>query len=184
MGDDVLLTVEECVLVVIDIQEKLARAMHEKEKFTDNLLRLLQGIKILEIPVIFTEQYPQGLGPTISEVLELLPGEKPIIKKAFSCWRVPEFTIRLQSCGRKQVLLTGIESHVCVYQTAIDLLNAGFGVHAVTDCISSRTAPNRDLGLQRMRDAGARLTSVEMVLFELLKAAEGEKFKAISRIVK
>ena len=178
------LTAGECVLVVIDIQGKLSKSVYEADKFMDNLLRMIQGAGVMNIPVVLTEQYPQGLGPTVPEVLDLLPGIQPVPKRSFSCWGEQQFVTRLVANGRKQILLTGIESHVCVYQTAIDLLKAGYGVHAITECISSRTQENRRLGLTRMQEAGARLTGVEMLLFELLKAAEGDKFKAISKIVK
>ena len=178
------LDIENTFLLIIDMQEKLWRVMYEKEKILDNLQRLIRGTQVLDIPIVMTEQYPQGLGPTIPEVVSLLPNIKPIAKVSFSCCGDKNILGELEGVNRRQVLITGIESHVCVYQTAIDLLNSGYEVQTVTDCISSRTSENRELGLKRMNQSGAVLTGVEMVLFELLKVAEGDKFKAISKIVK
>lgn len=184
MTQSPILTVENTALVIIDVQEKLWRVIFEKEKLRDDLQRLIRGVQVLGIPIIMTEQYPQGLGPTVPEVINLLSSTKPIAKLSFSCWGDENFRKELTALKRKQLLITGIESHVCVYQTAVDLLKAGYEVQAVTECISSRTVENRELGLRRIEGAGGRLTGVEMALFELLKVAEGEKFKAISRIVK
>jgi nicotinamidase-related amidase len=116
--------------------------------------------------------------------MNLLPEVKRLPKTVFSCYRDSAFKNELETLSRHQVLLTGIESHVCVYQTAIDLQRAGYTVHIVTDCVGSRTAANKALGIQRSTAAGARPTGMEMVLFELLQAAEGDRFKAISKIVK
>ena len=179
-----MLEVNSSVLLVIDVQEKLFRVTHQKEKLLDNLQRLIKGIKVLEVPIIATEQYPQGLGPTVKEVAALLGGVKPIAKTSFSCCGDKAFIKEFQKLRRQQVLLAGIESHVCVYQTAADLINAGWEVYAVSDTIGSRTKENNDIGLRMMEQMGARVTSTEAVLFELLKVAEGEKFKAISQIVK
>ncbi len=178
------LTLENTALIIIDVQEKLWRVMCEKEKLLDNLQRMIRGAQVLNIPIITTEQYPQGLGPTVPEISNLLSGSKPIAKLSFSCCGDTKFLHEIRRTDRKQLLITGIESHVCVYQTAIDLLNAGYEIQAVTECISSRTPENRELGLRRIEGAGGKLTGVEMALFELLKVAEGEKFKAVSQIVK
>jgi len=184
MGNSAFLSVADTVLVVIDVQEKLFRLMYEKDKMLDSLQKLIQGARVLEIPIILTEQYPQGLGPTLPDLMKLLPGVKPLPKRAFSCYRDAGFRKELEAVSRKQVLLTGIETHVCVYQTATDLLTTGYDVHAVTDCVSSRTAENKELGIRRMSLNGAKPTGMEMSLFELLEVAEGERFKAISKIVK
>ncbi|RPJ56479.1 MAG: hydrolase [Dehalococcoidia bacterium] len=184
MNNSAFLSVVDTVLVIIDVQEKLCRFMYEKEKLLDSLQRLIQGARVLELPIILTEQYPQGLGPTVPELVNLLPGVKPLPKRAFSCYRDAGFRKELEAVSRKQVLLTGIETHVCVYQTAVDLLTTGYTVQVVTDCVSSRTPENKELGIQRMSLAGGKPTGMEMALFELLEAAEGERFKAISKIVK
>jgi nicotinamidase-related amidase len=179
-----MLELKSSVLLVIDVQEKLFRAISEKEKRLDNLQRLVKGIQVLEVPLIVTEQYPKGLGPTVKEIADLLPGFKPIAKTSFSCCGDKAFSREFKKLDRKQVLLAGIESHVCVYQTAADLIGSGYEVHAVGDAISSRTEENRQVGLKMMEGLGVKPTSTETVLFELLKIAEGDKFKAISKIVR
>ncbi|MBN1366877.1 MAG: hydrolase [Dehalococcoidales bacterium] len=184
MDKPVFLSVSNTILIIIDVQEKLWRVMYENEKLSDNLQRLIRGIQILNIPIILTEQYPQGIGPTVPEIAALLTDIKPLAKLSFSCCGDTNFLKILKNIDRKQVLVTGIESHVCVYQTAVDLLNSGYEVQAVTECVSSRTAENRLLGLQRIESAGGKLTGVEMALFELLKTAGNEQFKAINKIVK
>ena len=184
MSDSNFISPKDTVLVIIDMQGSLFRVIDEHDKLLDNLLRLIQGCKVLEIPVIITEQYPRGLGPTLSEVSVLLPDCVPLPKTVFSCYRDSEFRHSLESTSRSQILLTGIETHVCVYQTSVDLSRSGYGVNIVTDCVGSRMAANKALGIQRAAAAGAKLTGMEMVLFELLQAAEGERFKAISKIVK
>jgi nicotinamidase-related amidase len=184
MDRESFISIGNTILVIIDVQEKLFRLIYEKEKLLDNLIRLVKGAKVLGIPIMLTEQYPQGLGPTLPELMELLPGITPLPKRVFSCYRDGKFRGELEAASRRQVLLTGIETHVCVYQTAIDLLNSGYGVHVATDCVSSRAAENKKLGIKRIRMAGGKPTSMEMVLFELLEVAEGERFKEISRVVK
>lgn len=179
-----MLSRELAALVLIDVQGKLAQLMHEREALFDNLQRLIQGVRVLGLPVLWLEQYPQGLGPTIPEVARLLSDLQPVAKMSFSAWGCEAFRQRLEASGRRQVLLAGIEAHVCVYQTAVDLLAAGYTVEVVGDAVSSRTAANRQLGLERMRAAGARWTGVEMALFELLRTAAAPAFKAIARLVK
>ncbi len=178
------LTPDQAVLVLIDVQEKLAAVMHERTCLVDALQRLIRGARALGLPVLRLEQYPQGLGSTIPEVAGLLPDVPSIAKLSFSAWGSSEFRQRLEATGRQQVLLAGIEAHVCVYQTALDLLAAGYTVEVVSEAVSSRAAANRVRGLERMREAGARLTGVEMALFELLRTAEAPAFKEIARLVK
>ncbi|MBR9987223.1 MAG: hydrolase [Desulfosarcina sp.] len=179
-----MLKLNNAVLLLVDIQGKLAHMMHEKERLFANLRKLIKGIQVLGIPVLWVEQNPVGLGPTIPEVADLLTDSTPIGKMSFSSCRNDRFLQALKNLDRNQVLIAGIEAHICVYQTAVDLVNMGVGVQVVTDAVSSRTAENKAIGLQRMRDAGAGLTSVETALFELLEVAEGEAFKALLKIVK
>jgi len=178
-----MLTCDNAVLVVVDVQGNLARRVHEAEALADAVARLVSGAKVLGVPVLATEQNPAGLGPTIDEVRSQLPAE-PIAKTAFSCCGEPAFMEALKAAGRRQVLLAGIETHVCVYQTARDLLADGYGVHVVADAVSSRSERNREIGLIKMQAAGAEVTSVETALFEMLAVAEGPRFKAILKIVK
>ena len=179
-----MLTKEYAALVVIDIQGKLATLMHRRELVYKNVIRMIKGAGVLDVPVIWTEQLPDKLGDTIPEIKEALEGIQPLVKKSFSCCGDNAFLKQLSSLGRKQILLTGIETHVCVYQTALDLLEAGYEVYLVRDAVSSRIEENYHLGVERIREAGAKLTSVEMSLFEMLKVAEGDQFKQIINIVK
>ncbi len=179
-----MLEMANAVLFVVDVQGKLAHLMHEKIILFKNLQRLIKGIQVLGVPILWMEQNPDGLGPTIPEIADLLPAIKPIGKMSFSGCRNDRVLQALKTLNRKQVLVAGIEAHICVYQTAADLVDMGYEVHVVTDAVSSRNAENKTIGLQKMSACGASLTSVETALFELLKVAEGDPFKAILRIVK
>jgi len=179
-----MLTVENIALLIIDVQGKLAQLMQGKEVLFENLQRMIKGAQILGIPIIWTEQNPRGLGPTIPEVAPLLSNSQPIHKLSFSCCGNEDFMRELRALNRKQILITGIETHICVYQTAMDLINLGYEVEVVADAVSSRTVENKQIGLEKVRDGGGKLTSTETALFELLKVAEGEKFKEILQIMK
>jgi nicotinamidase-related amidase len=168
-------------LVVVDVQEAFRPAVRKFEQVVANIATLVEGAKTLAVPVVVTEQYPRGLGSTVPEVAQHLPeGTEPIDKVCFSAAQADGFDLG----SRDQVLICGIETHVCVSQTAHDLLDRGLQVHVVRDAVSSRTKENRDLGLRKMEDSGAILTSVEMALFELLGAAGSPEFKAVQALVK
>ena len=171
-------------LIIIDIQGNLAQAMHDKENLFTNNVRLIQGFKVLNLPVIFTEQIPQKLGQTIPQIAAELDGIKPIAKESFSCWDENNFKEQLEVLNRRHVVLLGIETHVCVYQTALDLIANGYNVHLVADAVSSRTPENRQIGIDAMKSAGAHITSMEMVLFELLRTAADLNAKEFFKIVK
>lgn len=177
-----ILEIDKAVLVIVDLQTTLANVMDSKAILIENAIRMVRGAQALQIPVIVTEQVK--LGPTVPEVTSLLPQIKAIVKESFSCSGNKEFGDALSRQKRQQVLLTGIEAHVCVYQTTVDLLNSGYEVHVVSDAVSSRTARNRELGLQKMKDHGASITGTEIALFELLKTAAHEKAREIFKIVK
>ena len=179
-----MLAIENSILIVIDIQDRLVRVMHEKEVLLENLQKIIKGAGILNIPMIITEQDPEKLGATIPEISPLLGNIRPIHKSSFSCCETDAFMKELGRMKRGQVMVIGVESHVCVYQTTVDLIRLGYEVHIVTDCTSSRTGKNRALGIERMRDEGAKLTGTEMALFELLKIAGSDSFREISRLVK
>ena len=179
-----MLTVENTVLAVVDVQGKLAQLMHGREALFENLRRIIQGAQVLGVPILCTEQNPAGLGPTIPEVAGALGDVARIPKLSFSCCGDERFVRELEGLCRTQVLLTGIEAHICVYQTAVDLAARGCEVHVVADAVSSRTQENKAIGLRKMTDAAASVTSVETALFELLRVAEGPQFKQILRIVK
>jgi len=179
-----LLSVEDAVLMVIDMQGNLYESMQDKEFLQENVRKLIRGMQVFGVPVIVTEQIPEKLGPTIDPVASLLHAVQRIPKSDFSCCGDGKIMKALKAFERRQVLLSGIEAHVCVYQTAIDLLGFGYDVHLVADAVSSRTVMNREIGIAKMRDEGARLASTEMVLFELVRTAEDPKFKEIFKIVK
>ncbi len=180
-----MLTINDTALLVIDVQGRLAQVMHDKETLFANVERMIRGAKVLELPVLWTEQVPDKLGPTLPEFANLLSDvSQPVSKASFSCCGVQPFRQALTASERRQVLVTGIEAHVCVYQTVIDLLEQEYEVQLVADAVSSRTPENKAIALERMKEAGATLTSTEMALFELLRVAEGDKFRTISKLVK
>ena len=179
-----MLDLENTALVIVDVQDKLARVMSDRDELFLNFQKLIKGMQALGVPIIVAEQYPQGLGRTVPELAQLLPDVQPIAKLSFSCCGEEHFLREIKVLDRRQVLVAGIESHVCVYQTVVDLLGLGYEVQVVSDSVSSRTVENKKIGLEKMRSAGANITSTEMALFELLKVARGEVFKEISRIVR
>ena len=175
---------EQSIGLVIDIQERLFPVMYGRDEFLERCLLLLRGLQILDIPVLLTEQYPEGLGPTLEPVREVLSTYAPIPKVAFSCCDEPAFMDPLVQSDRKNVIILGMEAHVCVLQTTVDLLERGYMPVLVWDCIRSRNPADRDLALERSRQEGALISSSESVLFEILRKAGSEEFKAISRLVK
>jgi len=179
-----MLQKENAVLVVIDVQGKLATLMHKHKRLFENVNRMIDGAKALNIPIVWTEQIPDKLGATVEVVKEHLEGVELLTKNTFSCCGGPGFNEKLDQLGKTQILVCGIETHVCVYQTCIDLLNNGKEVHLVTDAVSSRFKNNYYLAVEKIKDAGAVMTSVEMALFEMLKVAEGDEFKKVIQIVK
>jgi len=179
-----MLSINNTALVLVDVQGKLADLMHERQILFENLAKLVRGMQVLRIPVIWLEQNPDRMDPTIPAISALLQDNQPIAKMSFSCCGAQLFLERLQATQRNQLLLAGIEAHVCVYQTALDLLARGYEVEVVVDAVSSRMLANKLVALEKMRSAGARLTSVEMALFELLRTAEHPAFREILKIVK
>ena len=179
-----MLKKEETVLVLIDIQGKLAEIVDESAFVINNIANIVKGANVLELPILWLEQYPKGLGHTVEEIAQHLEDEQVIEKITFSAYDNEEFIAQLEATGRKKVLIAGIETHICVYQTAAHLLEAGYEVEVLADCVSSRTAGNNEVGIQKMFQLGAKVTSVEMALFEMQQIAKGDKFKAISKIIK
>lgn len=179
-----MLTASHCLLLVVDVQESLSAVMFQKESTLKNIAHMIQGAKILTIPILWTEQAPQKIGKTVSVIAELLKNSIPLEKITFSCCADANFMQALGAINRRQILIVGIETHVCVYQTACDLVNLGYDVQVVADAVSSRTQENRELGLERIKEIGAEITSTEMAVCELLKRAEGEKFKHILKLIK
>ena len=174
-------------LVVIDVQERLAGAMAstELERVVHNTGVLLRAAGRLEVPVVITEQYPRGLGPLVPALASELPADcRRIEKTAFSCARADGFVAALEAVTRPQVVLAGMEAHVCVLQTAIDLVGRGFEVFVVADAVCSRDPRHRDVAMTRLAQAGVRVTVTESVLFEWLGDAAHPEFRAVSRLIR
>jgi len=179
-----MLTIDNSLLVLIDIQGKLASLMHDKERLYKNFEIITKSMNILKIPIIWMEQVPDKLGPTIDEISRNLPDITPIAKYTFSCFENADFKEKLKSINRKKIILTGIETHICVFQTAYDLIKDGYDVQVIADCVSSRTKQNKKIGLKRMNQAGVVTTSCEMVLFELMRSTKAEGFREITGLIK
>jgi nicotinamidase-related amidase len=179
-----MFTIDKSVMLLIDVQGQLAQLMYERESLFKSLQIMIQGMKILGVPIIWLEQIPKNLGPTREEIKQYMTDEQPIEKFAFSCCAEPAFMDKFEEIGRTQVLLTGIEAHICVFQTAYDLIRKGCKVQLVSDCVSSRTQENKQIGIQRIVGAGGEASSVEMVFFELMKAAQGDQFRQLVRLIK
>ena len=179
-----MLQTDNTTLMIIDVQGNLAHSMHAKEALFENLQRIIRGAQVLDVAILWTEQYPDGLGPTLPEIAGLLSDSKPITKFSFSCCDNDLFMQRLEGLHPENVLLAGIEAHICVYQTARDLVRSGYRVEIIADAVSSRTPENKHIGLEKSRQAGALVTGTETALFELLKTAKHDRFKEMLTIVK
>jgi len=179
-----MLNIQNCCLIVVDLQGKLAQLMHDKDTLFKNIEILIKSAKILNIPILWCQQCPESLGPTIPQIAQLLSGIEPINKASFSCCGADQFRTKLTQLARKQILLCGIEAHVCIYQTTMDLIGQGYEVELICDAVSSRTAENKQAAMTKMTAAGARLTTTEMALFELLKTADHPQFKQIAKLIK
>lgn len=175
---------EDAILTAIDFQEKLLPAMFEADKVEAAAIKMAAGLNVMGVPEIVTTQYAKGLGPTVPAVAEALGEFEPIDKSSFSAWKNEEYQSELQKSGRKTVILMGIETHICVEQTALDLLENGYTVFVPADCVQSRNPVNKELSLRRMEAAGVVITCAESILYELLGSSRAAEFKAISAIVK
>lgn len=179
------LEADKAVLVVIDIQERLVPAMPQKvyKRLRETVSMLTQAAKLLGVPVVTTEQYPKGIGHTVPDLADLCC-ETVVEKVSFGCCGEPDFLATLKRLGRSQVIITGMEAHVCVYQTVLGLLEEGYHIHLVGDAICSRNKTDYLAGVANAAQAGAVVTTAEMVLFQMLRESTHEHFKAISRLVK
>ena len=179
-----MLDAANTALVIIDVQGKLAQIMDQKDTLFSNLETLVKGARILELPIVWAEQLPDKLGATIPQVADHLHDHQPIAKNAFSCYKSSEFVAALEATGCKNVIVAGIEAHICVYQTVREMVTAGYHVEVITDAVSSRNPLNKQVALNKMQQAGAELSCTEMVLFELQEVAEGERFRPLLSIIK
>jgi nicotinamidase-related amidase len=172
-------------LVVIDMQEAFRNSIPQFEQIAVRISTAVRGFQILDIPIFVTEQYPKGLGPTVEEISLSLPeGTTPFEKNTFSSCGASAFRNALDECEAGQIVICGIETHVCVNQTAHDLLDMGFAVHILTDCVGSRFEVDKEAGLSKMYGSGVDPCSVEMALFELMRNSTHEKFKEIQALIK
>jgi nicotinamidase-related amidase len=179
------LSLANSALAIIDMQEAFRSKIEGFTEIAARIATMVEAAKLLKLPIIVTEQYPKGLGHTASEIKKVLPGEIEIIEKTtFSSCGVPQFEAQLGRLGVKQVIVSGIEAHICVNQTVHDLLARSFQVHLLTDCIASRQPANKKVALRKMVQSGAILSSIEMSLFELMRDAKHEQFRAIQALIK
>ena len=175
---------ENSVLLVIDIQEKLLPVIYESESVVNNAIKLIYGFKIFNSPIYYTEQYPKGLGPTEQRIKSALEERSAINKMSFSCFGAGNLFEELKSKNILQVVVCGIESHVCVIQTALDMLANDFQVHIAADAVSSRRKFDYEIAIERMRSNGVEISLTESILFEMLNMCGTDEFKAISKLVK
>ncbi len=175
---------DDSALIIVDIQERLAAVMSEKEKVLGNCLHLIELSKLMNIPVIVTEQYPKGLGPTVEEIRNAMPHYSLVEKISFNCCDEKKFIDIIESLNRKKLILTGMETHICVLQTCLGLIKRGYHLHVVADAVCSRRQEDKNTGINLMRDAGAVITCTETVLFQLLRIAGTEEFRIISKRIK
>jgi len=179
-----LLDRNRSVLVLIDIQERLFPHVHEHERMLTRVDLLLAAAKLLKVPLLLTEQYPKGLGGTVEQIRKILPAVQPLEKMDFSCVPAEGFMERLSALHRDQIVLAGIETHICVTQTALDLASQGESVYVVSDATSSRRPLDAKIALKRLNQAGLSLVTAESVIFEWLRRAGTEEFKAIQSKLK
>lgn len=179
-----MFTIDQSLLLVIDVQEKLASVIHDRDETLRHAGTLIKTANFLKIPVVFTEQAPEKIGPTVAGLAELVK-ERPFISKiSFSCCGSPEFMNILKQHGRRQIIVCGIEAHVCVYQTVSDLLEQDYDVQVAGDAVSSRRKEHKEIALARMQQLGAGITCTEMIATELVGGAGHPQFKSILSLIK
>jgi len=177
-------TLQQSCLLVIDVQGRLADLMHQKQQLFKHIITMIEAARLLKLPIHWFEQYPKGLGPTKPAIKELLVNAPYHEKITFSACGASDFMSQLRATGKHQCIVTGIEAHVCVYQTVLDLLANGFAVKVNQQAVSSRDKTNKKLALKNMQLSGAEVTSTEMILFELMRTAEHPQFRQVSRLLK
>lgn len=178
------LVVEDTMAVVVDIQKKLLPEMHEKDELVKNASILIQGLKAMYIPMLVTQQYTNGLGHTVEDIKLALGDFEFTEKMSFSCCGEHDFLSKIKTQRKENVLLLGIETHVCILQTALDLIDLGFIPVIVEDCTSSRNPNDKKIAMERLKQEGAMVTTYESILFELCQTADSAEFKTISKLIK
>lgn len=184
MKHQALLKRENACLIIIDMQEKLLAQIPKREEIVKNVSTLIKFAGIVDIPIILTEHYPKGLGPTVNEIRDVLPGYAPIIKTIFGCFGVEEFRDRLKEFRIESLIVTGIETHICVEQTVLDAIADNYKVHLIADGVGSRSKENHELGIEKMRQFGAVISSTEMAMYEIVERADAPEFKEFLKLVK
>jgi nicotinamidase-related amidase len=179
-----MLRVKDSLVLIIDIQEKLVKACKDFETITSKTTALATAATLLSIPIVVTEQYPQGLGSTVEQLKSAIGDADFVEKTNFSALKEPNFKEILKKYNKKQILLCGIETHICVYQTCMELLTEGYEVYIVKDCCSSRNEFEENTGFELMKSEGAKLTCVEISLFEWLESSKHPQFKDIQKLIK
>lgn len=179
-----LLTRDDTAFVMIDFQERLMPAISNNDRLESQTVKLVKGMKVLGIPIVVTQQYTKGIGETIPSIAEALGDFQHIEKNSFSCMANEEFAARIKELNKKNIVVCGIEAHICVQQTVLQLMEQGYNVYLVADCVSSRSEEDKLWSITRMGEAGAVITTYESVLYELLRDSKADGFKAISAIVK
>ena len=179
-----LFSQDNAILVVVDVQGRLAYLMHDKDSLFKNIQGIIQAARILNIPVIYTEQVPDKIGKTVPEIQQYFLTQKAIEKASFSCCGEPAFLKAIDGTKRKQIIVTGIETHVCVFQTVADLLAKKYPVQVIADAVSSRTQNNKTYALNRMKDFGADMTSTEMAITELIRTSLHPNFREILGLIR
>jgi len=184
MRSDRLLAAEKCRLLVVDIQEAFAPHIHQMERVIERSRIMIEAAGLLEVPIIVTEQYPKGLGATVEPIREALGDCAYHQKTAFSCWQDQAIQEAILATGRRQILMVGIEGHVCIGQSAHDMLAAGLSCHLAVDAISSRRAADCEAALARVKDAGAFLSTTEAAIMEMTVSSKHRAFREISKLIK
>ncbi len=172
------------IALIVDEQMKLMPVIHETASVIRNTKILVEGLKILEVPFLITQQYTKGMGMTEQAIFESAGTEEYLDKRTFSCWDAENIRQAIEASGKKQVLIAGVETHICVLQTALDLISAGYEVFVAADCVSSRKLSDKETALKRMIQSGVQVTSYESILFELMRTSTHPNFKAISKLIK
>lgn len=178
-GGGVKASAQESILLVIDVQERLCPVMDDPRRVIFNCVRLLKGAHLLDVPAILTEHCPESLGSVMVDLREFPAGRAPVVKRSFSCLEEPRISEQLVSGGVRQVVLAGVEAHVCLLQTALDLLSAGYCVFVVSDACSSRQKCNEKMAFARMQALGCQVVTVEMILFEWLGTSDHPRFRTV-----
>ncbi len=175
---------EKSILFVVDVQDRLAELVQEPKSLLKNISILVKAAQLLDIPILWTEQLPEKLGATVGPIRQLLVKQKPIAKSSFGCCGEKQFMDVLTVSERREVIVSGIETHVCIYQTVGELLERQYAVAVVADAVSSRTSLNQHIGLERIKALGGIITSTEMILLELLKTAKHNQFRGVLELIR